>query len=1705
MTRSLFLAMLVLFFAVSSAGSGVALAGTEPGEKTRYQVRADHQADTPRDPDAIRAAHAEAIALARSGKKAVALDILDKLLRQHSKAAYIIFDYIAIASDLGQDRDSLRFMGQIDPESTPIYVLEALAASAYRQKQFVFAGGIYHTVLERNPQNLAARVGRQLCKAESGEIRPAEQALKELETLFPQSIEVQNALARVAVIRGDVVAERQYRDRARALKSARSITPPQVREPIKPPKKQPEVRQTAHRPPDPTPQNQSGTLTPQQRQQHRDAVRLGREGQFDSSFQTFDQLLAEVDAPEVVGDHIVVLSWAGRDTDVLSYADRIDYDATPPYVLEAMAKSARNQRQYLLAKGFYRAILRQNPNHIDAHRGLELTALDEVAAAGNAKQSLDLPDFQAAARKPQSHPEEFGENKNIPPQISHAAKPPPLYQPTSVSRQTGLPTTTSPESAHTEGIPPPQSLGGSPEPELNDANMISDAEGLPERSDINLDPKTVQEGFGEEYLYDPNAIDPATLNGAAINRFHQEAVSLARNGLTYEALSMMEELLTKTAYHQKLLYDYILMLSWTGDSDAVIGFAPRIDPSQAPDYALQALGRAARNIDRPAEARPYYQVLLERNPHNVDAMIGKALCLAEEGNTDQSLQALRKLLFLYPSGSHLEEVWSGLGYVSALAGNPSDSRYYYRQALGLNPMNREAQNALALVPTRADTTLEESTGFTPFAAETLLDETEFALSLARSGLAHQAMESVACLLEESGPVPMLSNHYLQLATQAGAHNEVLAAAAAMEPEALTPEVLLAFGHAARKLPDPNLAMDYYRLARAMRPDLIEAQAGEALVMIENGMPEQGLFLLDRLAAQYSDRIDIVAAAARASVYRPEGSRRVFAIDRFRELADQETHINLANTVGLTREEVFQTIRWVEADLGDNAELLEEERLAAVTMARTGEIEGALEILACLMDQPEPSEALVFDYMVALSWADRHREVLDLLDQIDPATAPSFVQETIAGSANQMGKNELASEIYRLMHASHPDSMDAEIDLKVQAATDRDDSEAYRQLLGLLPENPRSRRLLEALLPLTVKFGDVFHEIVCYQHLLVLDEYDLNARRGLIMAVSRMGAPDLALDILEQNDVTLMPVMKEQILGDRAASRVGWGNLVQEKRETAAERHGETDLALQMLDTNLEANEPYGQERLGEWLRAQWDALMALHQRNRPDEIIARFEALEPYHDSIPAFAKSAVAGAYLTHQQPDEARKLYREVLTANPGSFDAKIGLYYALLEGEQLGEAMDYIEDVAAFEPETRSRRGSRVRGQNRTKLEAEMMRLNAIAYEDRLATAQKGFDELYRRAPHHQGLRTRLATIYHWRGWSRKARHHYEVLYGQNPENREARKGLIHTLIALRRYDEAHRMASDYYAQFPDETDAQKLMQDWSISQGYELYSEAVSNSGPGNQVADDELVLESYLYGPNIHYWFKPFAHYRSQSATFPEGDFDFRRLGGGVLFRRHDFSASVEAHANTETYDDMGILASSEYRFDDYWSLSASLNTRSFNVSPRGRLVGIYGEEFNTGVAWRHSDNHRISAGYQILDLSDGNRRQSLGLSSRHTLYMGPRWRHFGGASLYTSKGRPIDAPYFNPGKDFSANLTTDTYFITWRRYQYKFAQRLVLDYGIYDQEGYPVGQTGVLRYEHQWDLLRNMGLLYGYSRARRYYDGNPEYSTSYHATLNWRF
>ena len=149
-------------------------------------------------------AYRHAVEEARAGRTAPALEALRILTAALPDQQDILGDYAVIQGWAGDDTGALRTLERINRSSAPLFVLEGVAASARRVRQFELSQSLYRESIARDADRAEPWIGLALTLTSAGDLDAATAMVTTLTARFPQRTDVLEAAAEVAVAKRDL-------------------------------------------------------------------------------------------------------------------------------------------------------------------------------------------------------------------------------------------------------------------------------------------------------------------------------------------------------------------------------------------------------------------------------------------------------------------------------------------------------------------------------------------------------------------------------------------------------------------------------------------------------------------------------------------------------------------------------------------------------------------------------------------------------------------------------------------------------------------------------------------------------------------------------------------------------------------------------------------------------------------------------------------------------------------------------------------------------------------------------------------------------------------------------------------------------------------------------------------------------------------------------------------------------------------------------------------------------------------------------------------------------------------------------------------------------------------------------------------------------------------------------------------------------------
>jgi biofilm PGA synthesis protein PgaA len=609
--------------------------------------------------------------------------------------------------------------------------------------------------------------------------------------------------------------------------------------------------------------------------------------------------------------------------------------------------------------------------------------------------------------------------------------------------------------------------------------------------------------------------------------------------------------------------------------------------------------------------------------------------------------------------------------------------------------------------------------------------------------------------------------------------------------------------------------------------------------------------------------------------------------------------------------------------------------------------------------------------------------------------------------------------------------------------------------------------------------------------------NLEARKEAWRAAMRLGLFEEAANLAAPLDSNEQRALE----GDRIALSIRHG-IIDRNTLHGPEKFSRLDSALTVTN-QLAADFLAGKALDAEDQRRLTDRLSALASRRRAADAVSLYESFLARGLPVPVWTKRDIAGSYLELRQPQHAASLYYEVVSANPDDFDANLGLFYALVESEELDAATQHIDTFAARLPERRNRDGK----YNSERLSSDITADQARLYSDRLKQAQARVADRNNASPFNSEARQTSASLALARGWPNQGEQLLLRVVGADPRNPAIHADIAETRLGLQNWPAAKQSFAQAQALDIDHGAVKRATVSFDLHNRYEFSTEAGYGQGDGaNYFGNRDWRVDTWLYSRPINENWRVFFHNYTANADFDGSKTNWIRSGVGAEWRWMNWRLTGEVNGGSNI--SAGLSATARWKPNDYWTLFGAAESRTNEIPLRAVRDGVNASRTSFGFDWRAHESRKLAFAASFTDFSDTNQRSSLNLAWLERWYSSPRWM------LETTLG--LDGShntlesgfsYFNPKNDRSAWLTVAVEQLGWRSYEYAFRQRLALTTGRYWQLENDIqpGNIEAIEYGHRWELDRDLSLRYNIGRSLRPYDGVREGRTFGNLSLLWRF
>lgn len=743
------------------------------------------------------------------------------------------------------------------------------------------------------------------------------------------------------------------------------------------------------------------------------------------------------------------------------------------------------------------------------------------------------------------------------------------------------------------------------------------------------------------------------------------------------------------------------------------------------------------------------------------------------------------------------------------------------------------------------------------------------------------------------------------------------------------------------------------------------------------------------------------------------------------------------------------------------------REEAVRAAREGNIDEAIRALENITAHNREDSEAALDLAVILTWAKRPRDATDVFERAAVAVPPEYVLLAMTRAYRDQQRFAEASQL------------------------------AAQGLRRFPEENawPLLNNLLAGDMALTA--GDRFAALHAYgtAHELAPEDKDIaNVIAGILMALN---APYGAASVVTDPDMGIEAA--------KAAEMVRWGKgFVQPEPQKRFQRTDAAIARLEFLIREASAAQPADHGLL---LRLKRDRVLALRNRERWSDAVAAAAALRAEGDKLPPYVREAEADSLLALRHPEQALKGYKGVLAADPRNRDARQGLFYAQVESEDFDAAFATADALAESEGPAIHLSQMPNPEPNNEWLDGQVLAGQVRDYAEMHSAAWKRLQPLAEGAPGLGYLRSALGSVADGEGWPRRADEEIDIAAELAPDDRGIQIEVADSRLRRRHFDEARERTEELQSVYPDDTAVRRSVEDVAAAQAVELVVDTQVTNETGN-AADrpgSEFNLNSRLYLPHFAERWRPFAAFDYSSAKPPEGFVDRIRYGVGAQAEWPDFTLEAIAWNNTGTLSRAGATLSGTWEPTDQWSFSGTGELYSSETPLRAVLHEITANSASFRTTYSKNELFSISGGVGFLPFSDGNNRFEANLSLVRRIVDRPHVKINLHPEVYASHNTRLDAPYFNPAHDTSANLAAEIDHLIWRRYERSFRQSLTVGAGPYWEAHFRPDWIGQISYRHAFEFHPGLEFRYGVDLARRIYDGQSVRDFGVVVSLDKRF
>ncbi|KUY84169.1 poly-beta-1,6 N-acetyl-D-glucosamine export porin PgaA [Burkholderia sp. RF4-BP95] len=621
-----------------------------------------------------------------------------------------------------------------------------------------------------------------------------------------------------------------------------------------------------------------------------------------------------------------------------------------------------------------------------------------------------------------------------------------------------------------------------------------------------------------------------------------------------------------------------------------------------------------------------------------------------------------------------------------------------------------------------------------------------------------------------------------------------------------------------------------------------------------------------------------------------------------------------------------------------------------------------------------------------------------------------------------------------------------------------------------------------------------------------DVFGLAASGGAIQALEEAKArPDAfsAVDVAQLEELAI----RQQVRGGRDKSR----------SMTSSDRFDGLDSALHAaddLDKRMPATPEYSPVRTA----LAGDRTVAYAARGDMTKAVATFETI-PSDAEISIDALAAVGDAYLYLSEPAKANGVYQRALkqaTAAPTdratrgfqygartrAIELREGLFWSYVDQGRAADAKQVLDDIGKSLPPAKEVRN--YGPEESDFLRYYRLRAQYLIYTGRVDEGIAALEQLEQQVPFNAEVRAAHADAVSGQAHPRQAIAMYRASLTDHPDSVEMLAGLGRAALVADDYATAKYVDQTVDNVFPDSGAVRGFKRDYKAYRS-PVFTTDLSFEHGNSALADNSFTSDSYVYSQPFGDNWRVFSHTFFGHAQTDSGSVSRTRTGVGGDYRHGPLTVQGEVTRSFGADGRTGGRGSIAYALNDYWTVSAGLDTNDNSLPWKAYAAHIWGRSANVSVVYRQNDRREVKLNYGVSRYSDSNLHQEITAIATQRVYTSANQLVNVSLDLGTDSNTRHDAPYFSPSRDYAAAATVMHQLTLWKKGDMSLQQRVSVSGGVYNERGFGTSPLWSARLEHAWTFKHDITLSYGVEVSSHAYDGQRERSETGFLSVNLPF